>query len=315
MKKEYEVNIIFAGTSPFAIPALKSLNEKYNIKCVVTQPDRPYGRGRKISKTAVKKSAEELNIPIFQPENINSKESVEYLKSLEPDFFITAAYGQILKKRILALPRYYPLNIHASILPKYRGAAPINWAIINGENKTGISIFIMERKMDTGPVFTVSETEIDENENAYELHDKLAQISGVQIINAIEKIVNEDLKPLPQNHEEATYAPKLEKPLFMIDWSKTSEDIHNLVRGLALKPGAETEYNDKKIKIYKTEKSKLKTSEKPGKILGLDKEKGIKAAAGDGILFLQRLQLQGKRVLDASDFWNGNILEEGSFFC
>lgn len=306
------MNIIYMGTPDFAIPSLVSLyNEGHNISLVITQKDKPKGRGKKLQFTPVKEKALELNLEVFQPDNVNSIESVDKIKGINPDFIIVAAYGQILRKEILDTPKYGCLNVHASLLPKYRGAAPINWAIINGETNTGISIMKMEEGLDTGDVILEEAVAIEENDDYLTLHDKLASLGGKLIVKAIEEILNNNASYTPQDHNKSSYASMISKDLGRINWNKSGNEISNLVRGLKPWPNAFTEYKGEIVKIHRVKFAEEISGDTPGKITKVNKN-GIFVSVVDGTIIIEELQFPGKKVLTVSQYLAGNSIEEGS---
>lgn len=304
------MNIVFMGTPDFAVPALKTLHEKgYNIQLVITQEDKPRNRGKKLSFTPVKEEALKLGLEVFQPSNINDEESVKKIKDLNPDFLIVVAYGQILKHKILEIPKYKSLNIHASILPKYRGAAPINWAIIEGERETGISIMDMDEGLDTGDILLVEKTIINENDDYLTLHDRLADIGSKLIAKAIDDITNNRIEPVKQDHDLSNYAPMIYKDTGRIDWNMDKEKIFNLVRALQSKPGAYTIYKDEKVKIHRVEYEEASSEFENGRIIELLKD-GIVVKVNNGHIIIKELQFPGKKRLRVRDFLAGNTIEK-----
>ena len=246
------MKIIFAGTPDFAVPALEKLyKNNYDVQLVITQKDRPRGRGKKLQYTPVKEKALELGIEVFQPDNINSSDSIEKLKSISPDFIIVAAFGQILKREVLDIPKYGCINVHASLLPKYRGAAPINWAIINGETETGITIMEMEEGLDTGDMISKRSIPIVDEDDCESIHDKLAYLGSDLLVETIDDIVKGRAKKTPQNHNVSSYAPMIYKKTGKIHWNNKAKDINNLVRGLKPWPMAYTNYKDEVVKIHR----------------------------------------------------------------
>ncbi len=304
------MNIIFMGTPEFAVPTLEKLiqKESINIPLVVTQPDRKSGRGRKIKKSPVKKTAEKNNIDLFQPENINEFRSIEIIKKMEVDYIVVVAYGQILSKEILEHPDKGCINVHASVLPKYRGAAPINWAIINGEKDTGVTTMLMEEGLDTGDILKINKINISSDMNAGELHDALKDIGGELLIKTIEEIESNEISPEKQDESKASYAPILNKKTGFIKWAKTSLEIHNLIRGLYPWPGAYTYYKDEKLKIIKSEVKNKNINSSIGEIVEVSNE-GIEVQTGEGILIIKELQMPGKRKMSVKDYLLGNSIE------
>lgn len=306
------LNIIFMGTPDFAVPALQELIKKYNIKAVFTQPDKPKGRGQKLQYTPVKEVAISNNIPVYQPLKLRGdEESLNTIKEINPDLIIVIAYGQILPVSILNIPRLGCVNLHASLLPELRGAAPINWSIINGNTKTGNTTMLMANGIDTGDMLLKSEVIIGENETAGELHDRLSQDGIKLLIDTIEGLKNNTIIPEKQKDELSSHAPMLRKELGHINWNNNSSKIHCLIRGVSPWPGAYTFYKDKMIKIYIAEKGNdLKVHESPGIILGVSKS-GIEVACSEGSLIIKELQEVGGKRLDVASYLNGHEIKKG----
>lgn len=305
------MKIVYMGTPEFAVPALKAIFDKgLQIPLVISQTDKPRGRGNKLQPTPVKETAINLGLRVHQPEKVNDVETIELIKSVKPDFIIVAAYGQILKEELLSIPKYGCLNIHASLLPKYRGAAPINWAIINGDSISGVTIMKMEKGLDSGPMILKAETKIDDDETAEELHDRLSVMGAELITQAIDDIINGRASFIPQNHGESSYAPMLYKNSGRIDWSKSSDKIRDLIRGLIPWPNAFTIYRDERVKILKADSIKQNHDIPPGTIVKADTE-GIKVAAGDGFVIIKQLQFPNKNPMEVSAYLLGNKIENG----
>ncbi|MGL5245323.1 MAG: methionyl-tRNA formyltransferase [Sarcina sp.] len=305
------MNIVFMGTPEFAVPSLEALIKEFGVKAVFTQPDRPKGRGKKLAMSPVKEMALKYDIPVYQPLRIkNEPETIEELKNMKPDFIIVVAFGQILPKDVLDIPKYGCINLHASLLPKYRGAAPINWCIVKGEKVTGNTTMLMDLGVDTGDMLLKNEVEITDDMTAGDLHDKLMVTGGEMLINTIKGIIEDNITPIKQNDEESCHASMLNKDLAKIDWSLTAKEIHNLIRGLNPWPIALTTYDDTVMKIYKSHIENTKVSKEPGTILLVDKF-GIKVATGDGVLVIEKLQLPNGKPLLVEQFINGNSLEIG----
>ncbi len=304
------MNVIFMGTPEFAVPTLKKLIKKkdINISLVVTQPDRKSGRGRKINKSPVKITAEKNNLDIYQPENINDSKSIEKITAFKADYIVVVAYGQILNKKILDHPKNGCINLHASLLPKYRGAAPINWVIINGENESGVTTMLMEKGLDTGDILKTKKICINKDMNAGELHDILKEIGGELLVETIEEMEAKKLSPIKQDDNISSYAPMLDKKSGLIDWSESSENIHNKIRGLYPWPGAYTYYEGNKLKIIKSRYYNENKSSTKGKIVNVSDE-GIEVQTGDGMLIIDELQLPGKRRMSVRDYLLGNDIK------
>ncbi|MFA9424457.1 MAG: methionyl-tRNA formyltransferase [Sedimentibacter sp.] len=304
------MNVIFMGTPEFAVPTLKKLHEfGHVIKLVVTQPDKPSGRGKKLKKSAVKQAAEELGLEIFQPDKIKKQESVEVLKSYSPDIIVVVAYGQIINKEILDMPKYGCINVHASILPKLRGAAPLNWAIINGDEKTGVTSMMMDVGLDTGDMLLKSEVSIDMNMNIGQLHDIL-MVKGAEILlETLRKIEDNSIVRVKQDDSLSTYAPMLNKETQRINWQDSAEDIHNLIRGLSPWPTAYFNYEEKAIKVYDACFVKEKSQYEPGYVFKVNKE-GIFVVALNGIVVLREIQMPGKNRMKVEAYLRGNDFPE-----
>lgn len=303
--------IIFMGTPDFAVPALLSIFEHgYEILLVITQPDKDSGRGKKKIKTPVKEAAEKLGVRVFQPNNINSRESIDLINSLKPDFIIVSAYGQILKEEVLNAPKFVCLNIHASLLPKYRGAAPINWSIINGDKKTGITIMKMEKGLDNGPMYMKEQINIEDNITAGELFDRLKIIGAELIIKVMDLIEFNNIIPEIQNDNESTYAPMLSKSMRELSWDECAINLHNRVRGLDPWPGTVINYKDKKIKIFDTVAHLEEHANICGTIVETN-EDGIKVACKDGYLLIKEIQLPAKKRMNVKTYLLGNKIEQG----
>lgn len=304
------MDIVFMGTPDFAVSALKTLHEKgHNIQLVITQEDKPRNRGKKISFTPVKEEALKLGLEVFQPSNVNDDKSIEKIKDLNPDFLVVVAYGQILKSKLLDIPKYKSLNIHASILPKYRGAAPINWAIIDGEKETGVTIMDMDEGLDTGDILLVDKTIINGNDDFLTIHDRLADMGSKLIVKAIDDIINNRIEPIKQDHDLSNYAPMIYRETGRIDWNMDKEQIFNLVRALQPKPGAYTIYKDEKVKIHRVEYEESNSESVNGKIIELLKD-GIVVKANNGQIIIKELQFPGKKRLRTRDFLAGNTIEK-----
>lgn len=296
------MRLVFMGTPHFAVPALRALEASgHHILGVVTQIDRPAGRGRGISPPPVKLAALEMGIDVYQPLRVRDPGFIDALKRLGPDAIVVVAYGQILPAELLALPKFGCINIHASLLPLYRGAAPINWAIIRGEKETGITIMQMDEGMDTGAILMQESMAIDPSDTAGSLSEKLSTLGARLITEALPMIEAGILRPIPQDHSKSTLAPILRKEDGLIDWQHTAMDIHNRVRGLSPWPGAYTYLEGRMLKIIETEP--LKGDGEPGIILPT--ETGLIVGTGGGLIKILRLQPEAKRVMTAGEFLRG----------
>ncbi|WP_297519479.1 methionyl-tRNA formyltransferase [uncultured Clostridium sp.] len=306
------MNIVFMGTPDFAVPSLKALIDEFGVKAVYTQPDRPKGRGKKLSMTPIKELALEHNIEVFQPNSLRKEpEAVEVLKALKPDFIIVVAFGQILPKEVLDIPKYACINLHGSLLPKYRGAAPIQWSVINGEKMAGNTTMLMDVGLDTGDMLLTNEVEITRFMTAGELYDELKESGAKLLVETINKMVENEITPIKQNDEESTYASMLNKEMAKIDWDKPAQVIHNHIRGLSPWPIATMNLGDKIIKVHASDFEDEKSDKEPGTIVEATKN-GIKVATKDGLLVIKKLQMPNAKPLMVQDFLNGNTIEVGT---
>ncbi|MGN0144548.1 MAG: methionyl-tRNA formyltransferase [Clostridium sp.] len=303
------MNIVFMGTPEFAVPSLKKLIENHNVMAILTQPDKPKGRGKKMAYSAVKEEGLKHNIPIYQPVKLKEdRELIEKLKELKPDFMIVVAFGQILTKEVLDIPKYGCINLHASLLPMYRGAAPLNWAIINGEKISGNTTMLMDVGLDTGDMLLKDKVEITDDMTSGELHDILMERGSDLLLKTIEGVVNNTIVPEKQG-EETFYAKMLDKNLAHISWNKEAKEIHNLIRGLNPWPIAYTDYKDERMKIFESQVLSEKTSKIPGTILEVSK-KGMKVACKDSVLLIKKVQFPNKKPLTIEQYINGHEIEE-----
>ena len=304
------MNVIFMGTPGFAVPTLEKLHEsKHNLVLVVTQPDKPSGRGKKLKKSEVKETAEKLGLNIFQPDKIKKQENIDLLKSYNPDVIVVVAYGQILNKEILTLPKYGCINVHASLLPKLRGAAPLNWALINGETKTGITTMQMDVGLDTGDMLLKSEVEIDENINVGELHDILMHKGAELLIETLDKLEKNELTPKKQDDSLSSYAPILNNENRKINWNLPAKSIHNLIRGLSPWPAAYFTMDEKTVKVYSSSYINNDSDYEPGYVIKANNE-GIFVKAKDGIVILKEIQMPGKKKMPVEAYLRGNKFPE-----
>lgn len=308
-----KLRIVFMGTPEFAVPSLKALIESgEDVVAVVTQPDKPRGRGKKLTPPPVREAALKHNIPVFQPEKIKDETFITAIRNFSPDVIAVVAYGKILPKAILDIPTKGCINVHTSILPKYRGAAPINWAIINGEKETGITTMLLDEGMDTGDMLLTEKVEIRDDDTASSLHDRLKYIGADLLIKTIKGIKSETIRPIPQDDSQATYAPMLKKEDGRIDWTMKAEEIKNLIRGFNPWPGAYTRWDGKQIKIFKAE-VEAGGKEEPGTVINISTE-GIFVATGKGILLIKELQPENKNRMTASEFIKGYRIVKGQIF-
>lgn len=304
------MKIVFMGTPEFAVPSLKALvSAGHEICGVFTQPDKPKNRGMKLQPTPVKEYALTEEIPVFQPLKMRDGEALSILKELSPDLIVVAAFGKILPVDILNLPARGCINVHSSLLPKYRGAAPINWAILNGEEETGVTIMYMAEGLDTGDMIAASTTTIDIDENAQQLHDRLANMGAELLVQVIEQMEAGEVRAAKQDDALSCYAPMLSKELSPIDWNKTARQIHDQVRGLYPWPSAIAEIDGVRCKILRTVLTSETTDKQPGSFVQADK-KGMKIACGGGeVIELAELQPDGKKAMAATAFLMGHPIQ------
>jgi methionyl-tRNA formyltransferase len=301
--------IIFMGTPAFALPALEQLHARnYPVMAVVTQPDRPRGRGQKEVAPPVKLLAQKLGIPVFQPEKVRDPEFLKIFHTLNPEMVVVAAFGQILPEAIINFPPLKCLNIHPSLLPKYRGAAPINWAIIRGETRTGVSIMLMDKGMDSGDILLQQQTVINAAETYGELHDRLAIQGAFLLMEAIDSMSTGIALRKPQEESGVTFAPRLKKETGRINWSSDAGNIVNLIRGLSPAPAAYTYLSGHALKIFTAEAKKANVEDDPGTICA-ETVGGLRVAAINGYVFLKEVQLAGKKRMSVSDFLRGYSLD------
>ncbi len=301
------MRIVFMGTPDFAVPSLKALVEAGHDICgVFTQPDKPKNRGMNLQMPPVKEYAITQNIPVFQPEKMRDGVAFSTLKELSPELVVVAAYGKILPKDILDLPAKGCINIHSSLLPRYRGAAPINWAILNGEDETGVSIHYMAEGLDTGDVIAAVHTTIDIDENAQQLYDRLASMGAALVAQVVSQLEQAPIPGTPQDDALSCYAPMLSKELSPIDWNDPARKIHDQVRGLFPWPSAITEIDGVRCKIQRTALTGVSSAKAPGSFVQADK-KGLKVVCGDGlVLEILELQPDGKKTMAAAAFLMGH---------
>ncbi len=314
------MKIVFMGTPDFASGALQALTDAgYEVLLAVTQPDKPKGRSGKPSAPPVKEKALSLGIPVFQPEKIRTPDSVERLRKAGADIFIVAAFGQILSREILDIPQYGCLNIHASLLPRYRGTSPIQHAILDGEEKTGITIMQMDEGIDTGDMLYKKELPILETDDYLSLHDKLTRLGGEAIVEALELLKQGKLTPEKQRGELSCYAPLIKKSMGRVDFNRTPEEICRAIRAMTPWPGAFTEYRGKQLKIWRAEPERDLTAGQgdcarggftPGEIIKTDRD-CVTVAAGEGAIRVYELQLEGKKRMSARDFLSGAKMRAG----
>lgn len=301
------MNVVFMGTPDFAVPSLENIAKVHNVQAVFTQPDKPVGRKMILTPPDVKVCAEKLGIPVYQPVKLKDSDSYEIIKELNPDVIVVVAYGQILPENILNIPKYGCINVHGSLLPKYRGAAPIQWSVLNGDKVTGVTTMYMEKGLDTGDILETKEYEIGINDTAGEVFDTLAEMGGKLILDTLEKAEKGQLHPVKQDDSKSSYAKMLDKSMCNIDFSKSNLQVHNQVRGLSPWPVASTKLNGKVLKIFETRLAEGKG--KPGEILNTNP---LTIACGEGAVVVNTVQLQGKKRMDSKAFLQGHKLEKGT---
>lgn len=294
-------NIIFMGTPDFSVPILKDLHEAYGVDLVVSQPDKPVGRKRVMTPPKVAAAAHELDIDVYQPENIKDEEAMRKFESIDPDIIVTAAYGQILPKALLELPEHGAVNVHASLLPKHRGGAPIHHAVMEGEEKTGITIMYMAEGLDSGDIISQREIPILEEDDTGSLHDKLSRLGSELLLETLPSIFDGSNERIPQDHGSATYSPNISKEDERLDFNRPAHEVFNHIRGLSPFPGAYTKLGDKRLKIYGAKPTGEKTPEPAGEILSVHDE-GFLVAAADEKLLITEVQLAGKKKTTAKEF-------------
>lgn len=303
--------IVFMGTPDFAVPILHRLVEDgYHVTHVVSQPDRPKGRKRKLTPPPVKVAAEKLQIPVFQPERLADEEAIDTFLSFAPDLVVTAAYGQILPEAILQAPAFGCINVHASLLPKYRGGAPIHWSVINGESKTGITIMYMVKALDAGDMLAKRAIPITTSDHVGGLHDQLSQIGADLLSEILPLFFRGEIEAKPQQHAEATYAPNITRQDEQIDWQQTAKQIAQQVRGLHPWPVAVTTWQGKPLKIWWAEVADDEFVSRPGRVIQVNEE-GIFVATGEGKIKITELQPAGKKRMSVYDFLCGAEVEVG----
>ena len=301
------MNIVFMGTPDFAVPSLKTLLDMgETVLGVFTQPDKPKGRGHKLTSTPVKQLALEYDLPVYQPATLRSGEAEEVLRTLNPELIVVVAYGKILPKEILELPKYGCINVHGSLLPKYRGAAPIQWTVLNGDKLAGVTTMYMAEGLDTGDMLLKSEVPVKENETASELYDRLSFVGADLLKETVLRLKQGDLTAVPQNDEESCYAPMLSKEMSAIDFNKSAEAVHQQILGLSDWPCAVTEYDGKRLKVYRS--TLCDRSGKPGTVLD---NKRLVVACGSGSVELTEVQYEGSKRMLGDAFMRGRHISAG----
>lgn len=305
------MKIVYMGTPEFAVPPLAKLCEKgYQVELVVTQPDKARDRGKKVQSPPVKEKAQECGIEVLQPEKIKeNQEFIRKIREINPDLIVVAAYGKLLPVELLQIPKLGCINIHASLLPKYRGAAPIHRSVIGGEEKTGVTLMYMEEGLDTGDMIAARSTRIDRKTTS-ELHDELAEMGADLLVKTLPLIEDGVSGRTKQDDSKATYAPMIFKQDGLVDFSRSPEEIERLIRGLNSWPGAYTNYHGEPMKLWQAEALDEKANKPDGTVTGVSKQ-GIKVAAGGRTLLLTRIQTPGKKAMDVSEYLKGNRIETG----
>ncbi|CAI2717166.1 methionyl-tRNA formyltransferase [Nitrospina watsonii] len=308
------MNLLFLGTPDFAVPTLKALHASHHtVQAVVTQPDRPKGRGRAAQPPPVKEFAMAHGLDVLQPDKASAPDFVETLKPFQPDLIVVIAYGQLLKPNFLELPKHFCMNIHASILPKYRGAAPINWALINGETESGVTTMKIDPGLDSGDVLLIRKVRIGPDDTAQDLHDALAAAGAELALETIAQLDAGTLSSTPQNHDAATFARKLKKEDGFLYWNQPTQRLHDLVRGLNPWPGAYTFLNGQRLKLFRTETAPGTQTDEPGAVVRVTPY-GIEVGTGDDRLILTGLQPEGKKKMSAQEFLAGHSVQIGDRF-
>ncbi|MEY7999562.1 methionyl-tRNA formyltransferase [Clostridium sp. Mt-5] len=305
------MNIVFMGTPDFSVPSLKKLIEEFNVVAVFTQPDKPKGRGKKVFFSPVKEEAIKYNIPIYQPARLkNDEQALNELKKMEVDFIIVVAYGQILTKEVLDIPKKGCINLHASLLPKYRGAAPINWCIINGEKESGNTTMFMDTGLDTGDMLLNSVVQISEDMTAGDLQNLLKEDGAGLLVKTLKGLKSGVIKRKKQGKTPTIYAKMLSRDMAKIDWNLSSSKIKNFVRGLNPWPIAYTQYRGENMKIYRVDILDEMSQREAGYILEVS-QSGIKVACGSGVLMIKKIQFPGGRPMEVSEYIKGHLIEPG----
>ena len=301
------------GTPEFAVPSLEALiGAGYEVVAAVTQPDRPVGRKKTLTPPPVKVCAQAHGVPVLQFERIRRKEGREALTALQPDLFVTAAFGQILSKAVLDIPRLGTINVHASLLPQYRGSAPINWCIVSGERKAGVTTMMTNEGIDTGDMLLRDEVEIGENETAEELTERLSSLGAQTLLRTLRALEDGTLVRTPQNEAEASYQPMLSREMGEMDWSRSAQQLHDQVRGLYPWPGAYTTMDGGVLKVWVSRISDMKTDAAPGAVVKADAKEGLFVACGTGVLQIVELQAPGSKRMNARDYLRGKPMQTGT---
>lgn len=307
------MKIIFMGTPDFSVPSLKAIDDHFGVNLVITQPDKPKGRGKKLQPSAIKQEALNRNLKVLQPLKLrNDQDVIDEMKALEPDFIVVVAYGQILSEEVLNIPKYGSINLHASLLPKLRGAAPLNFALMEGHKISGSTTMLMDKGLDTGDMLLKQEVNLHDEMNVEELHDALSENGGDLLIRTMEGLVEGAITPIKQIDEESTYAPLLTKENMEIDWTRSAKEINQKIRGLSPYPGAFTYSEKDKVKILQAKVEEGSTGKSPGEILNVSPD-GILVATGEGALLIVKMQMPGKKAMMIDTYLNGNSFSVTNF--
>jgi methionyl-tRNA formyltransferase len=306
------LRIIFMGTPAFAVPALKALHEsRHHVAAVITRPDRPKGRGRRLAPPPVKVAAQDLGYTVVQPGCIHQPECLDFLNTQNPDLFVVIAFGRLLKPHHFAIPRQGVINVHASLLPRYRGPAPIQWSIINGDRETGVTTMKMVEELDAGDILLQARTPIHNEDSAATLHDRLAELSAPLLVDTLDRLADDRLRPIPQDPALVTYAPLLSKKDGRIQWHQSTAAIDAFIRGMTPWPGAFTFLDDLRLKVFRVRPASLPQPASPGTIMtGFSNE--IRVATGDGALSILELQSASGRRMTTEDFLKGTAVIPGA---
>lgn len=308
------MNLVFMGTPDFAVPTLQTLHtSRHSVLGVVTQPDRPKGRGREMQASPVKRYALENGLNVYQPEKASAHEFVAELAELKPGLIVVIAYGQILRENLLSLPKHFCMNIHASLLPQYRGAAPINWAIINGNKESGVTTMKIDQGLDTGDILLMKKVAIDNDDTARDLHDKLSKAGAALALETIEQLDKGQLKCIPQNDAEATHAPKLKKEDGLLRWDQEAENIRNRVRGMEPWPGAFGFLNGRRLRFCKVETGSGTGDDAPGQIMRVS-DYGIEIGTLKDRIIVTEIQPEGKKRMTVQSYLQGHSVKPGEQF-
>lgn len=307
-----KTKIVFMGTPDFAVPSLEALikDEEFEVKAVLTQPDRPKGRGKALSMTPVKEIAIENNIDVYQPERLKKdEETIQKIKDINPDFIVVVAFGQILPKEVLDIPKYGCINLHGSLLPRFRGAAPINYAVMAGDRVSGNTTMLMDVGLDTGDMLMKNEIDVPEDMTAGELYGVLKDTGAPLLVETLKKMMKNEIVPEKQDDSLSCYAHMLNRDMANIDWNKSAKEIHNFIRGLNPFPMAYSYYEGKMMKILISEALNEESKKQPGTIIKVDKE-GIRIATKSGVLLAKKVQFPNKKAMEVSEYIKGNSIGE-----